>query len=53
MKLTTLRKALIAGLACLTCVLSLASCRVNLTSGENGLYDDKNKITYCHASPAY
>lgn len=53
MKLRKLTKALLVGLSCLLCLLSLASCRVNLTSGENGLYDEKNKITYCHASPVY
>ena len=53
MKLRKLTKALLVGLSCLICLLSLASCRVNLTSGENGLYDEKNKITYCHASPVY
>lgn len=53
MKRSLLCKSLMIGLSCLLCLLSLASCGVNLTSGENGLYDKKNDVTYCHASPVY
>ena len=48
------KKALIAGLASLLCSVSLVSCTgVKLQSGENGLYDKENDISYSHASPVY
>ena len=46
-------KALLWVLASLLLTLSLASCGVTLQSGENGLYDERNDISYCHASPVY
>lgn len=46
-------KALILGLSCLLCALYFTACKVNLKSGDNGLYDKKNDVTYCHASPTY
>ena len=52
MKISIIRSLLLA-LAALLLVLPLASCGVTLKSGENGLYDEKNHISYCHASPVY
>ena len=53
MKHSALMKALLWVLASLLLTLSLASCGVTLNSGENGLYDERNDISYCHASPVY
>ena len=53
MKHTALTKPLLWVMASLLLALSLASCGVTLKSGENGLYDEKNHISYCHASPVY
>ena len=53
MKPTTLGKAVALFLSVLVCSLSLVSCQVTLRSGENGLYDKKNRIAYSHASTVY
>lgn len=50
---SAIKKALVIGLTSLLCAVSLVSCKVNLQSGDNGLYDKKNDISYCHASPVY
>lgn len=50
---SAIKKALVIGLTSLLCTVSLVSCKVNLQSGDNGLYDKKNDISYCHASPVY
>ncbi len=50
---STLKKILLIGLSSLLLLTSLVSCKVNLQSGDNGLYDKKNHISYCHASPVY
>lgn len=49
----TLKKALLLGLSSLLLLTSLTSCKVNLQSGDNGLYDKQHGISYCHASPVY
>ena len=49
---STLKKALLLGLASLL-LISFTSCKVNLQSGANGLYDKQHDVTYCHASPVY
>ncbi|MBE6652821.1 MAG: hypothetical protein E7610_05335 [Ruminococcaceae bacterium] len=49
-----LKKTLLIGITTILCATSLASCgSVKLQSGENGLYDKKNDISYSHASPVY
>ena len=48
-----LKKALLLGLSSLLLLASLSSCKVNLQSGANGLYDKQHDIAYCHASPVY
>ncbi|MBR5123750.1 MAG: hypothetical protein IKU90_01355 [Clostridia bacterium] len=53
MKASLIRKSLLILLATVLCALSLASCKTTLKPGENGLYDDKNKISYSHASTVY
>ena len=53
MKALSLRKPLLILLAVTLCALSLASCKTTLKPGDNGLYDNQNKITYCHASTVY
>ena len=53
MKALSLRKTLLILLAVTLCALSLASCKTTLKPGDNGLYDNQNKITYCHASTVY
>lgn len=50
---STLKRTLLTGLAAILLLLSLASCKVNLQSGANGLYDKQHDISYCHASPVY
>lgn len=50
---STVTKAFLLALALLLLSLSLASCKVTLQSGEDGLYDKQNKITYSHASTVY
>ena len=50
---STVTKAFLLTLALLLLSLSLASCKVTLQSGEDGLYDKQNKITYSHASTVY
>ena len=50
---STVTKAFLLALALLLFSLSLASCKVTLQSGEDGLYDKQNKITYSHASTVY
>ncbi len=50
---STLKKALLLCLTSLLLLPCLASCKVNLQSGDNGLYDKKNNISYCHAAPVY
>ena len=50
---STLKKALLIGVTTLLCAVSATSCGVNLQSGDNGLYDEKNDISYSHASPVY
>ena len=50
---SAIKKARVIGLTSLLCAVSLVSCKVNLQSGDNGLYDKKNDISYCHASPVY
>ena len=52
MKISLIRTALLV-LAALLLVLPLASCGVTLKSGDKGLYDERNDISYCHASPVY
>ncbi len=49
----TLFKALSVGLSLLLITLSVCSCRVTLTSEEDGLYDRKNEICYYNASTVY
>ena len=53
MKASITCKSLLILLAAVLCTLSLASCKTTLKPGENGLYDDKNKISYSHASTVY
>lgn len=53
MKASLTCKSLLILLATVLCALSLASCKTTLKPGENGLYDDKNKISYSHASTVY
>ncbi len=53
MKASFIRKSLLTLLAAVLCALSLSACKTTLKPGENGLYDDKNKITYSHASTVY
>ena len=50
---STLKKALLVGVATLLFATSATACGVNLRSGEHGLYDEKNDVSYTHASPAY
>lgn len=53
MNVSILKKSLLILLAVTLCALSLASCKTTLKPGDNGLYDNQNKITYCHASTVY
>lgn len=53
MKSVTFGKALTLTLAAILCALSMASCQVTLQSGDRGLYDKKNDISYSHASTVY
>lgn len=48
-----IRKSLTALMAALLCALTLASCKTTLKPGEHGLYDDRHKISYSHASTVY
>ncbi len=50
---SVIKKALLVGLTSLLCAMSMTACKVTLQSGDNGLYDKKNDISYCHASPVY
>lgn len=50
---STLKKALLVGVAALLFSVSATSCGVNLQSGDQGLYDEKNDVSYSHASPVY
>lgn len=53
MKTRMIRKVLPLCLALLLLTLPLASCKTTLKPGENGLYDDRHKISYSHASTVY
>ena len=53
MNVSILKKSLLILLAVTLCALSLTSCKTTLKPGDNGLYDNQNKITYCHASTVY
>ncbi len=46
-------RTLTAALAVICLGLSLASCKVTIKPGENGLYDSKNDIRYVNASMVY
>ena len=50
---STVTKAFLLTLALLLLSLSLASCKVTLKPGEDGLYDKQNNVTYSHASTVY
>ena len=50
---STFTKALLLVLSGVLLLLSLASCKVTLQPGENGLYDKQNGISYSHASTVY
>ena len=50
---STMKKTLLLGLSSLLVAFSLSSCKVTLQSGDNGLYDKKNDISYSHASTVY
>ena len=51
--ISTVTKIVLLALSLLLLSLSLASCKVTLQPGENGLYDKQNKVTYSHASTVY
>ena len=53
MNASFLKKTLLLLSALLLCATTLASCKTTLKPGDNGLYDNQNKITYCHASTVY
>ncbi len=48
-----IRKATPLVLATILCVLSLTACKTTIKLGDNGLYDNKNDITYINASTVY
>ncbi len=50
---STFTKVLLLTLSGILLLLSLASCKVTLQPGDNGLYDKQNEITYNHASTVY
>ena len=51
---STLKKSLMVGFASLLCALSLSSCGgVHIKPGDNGLYDQKNDVSYYHVSTVY
>ena len=53
MKASVIRMSLLLITAALLCALSLTACKTTLKPGENGLYDEKNQISYSHASTVY
>ncbi len=48
-----MKKLITLALAAVLCALSLASCGPTIKTGEQGLYDKKNDISYIHAPTAY
>ena len=53
MKSLFFKKSLLLLSVVLLCALSLASCKATLKPGDKGLYDQKNDVTYSHASTVY